>query len=262
MQAFSLLYRVFYDRMLGPGYVRNGKGFGLKPLVVLSVFIAFLVALKVFFLFSMITPETIARISSQMPEIVVQNGVITSPKDYMYTYVSPEEDVFFVFDTANALPNLNGLPSKGVYITSRSLYSINEKDTRLVPLDRLFRGGNFILNQENMQKTLESLFVYFRNFSPIVVFFLFIPGVFFMYLLVLCFYTAVSFLMTLLAKTDMPFENRLRLAALSLMPVSILNALASVAGLHIRLGYSGILITLIYMYCFFRESEAFQPSAA
>lgn len=262
MQAFSLLYRVFYDRTLGFSYVRNGKGFGLKPLVVLSVFISFLVSAKVFFLFSMITPETIARISAQMPEIVVQNGIITSPKDYMYTYIAPKEDVFFVFDTTRDLPDLKELPSKGVYITARSLYSVNEKDSRPLPLDKLFRGGNFVLNQDNMHKTMESLFGYFRNFSPAIVFFLFIPGIFFMYLLVMCFYAGVSYLMTLLLKTNMPFENRLRLAALSLMPVYILNALASVGGLHIRLGYSGILITLIYMYCFFRESETATLPAA
>lgn len=261
MQAFSLLYRVFYDKTLGVGYVRNGKGFGLKPLAVLSVFIAFLVFLKVFFLFSMITPETIARISSQMPQIVVQNGIITSPENYTYTYIAPKEDVFFVFDTTGDVPKLNGLPSKGIYITARALYSVNEKDSRYIPLEKLLRSGNFVLNQENMHQTMESLFSYFRNISLALTFFLVIPGVFFMYLLVLCFYTALSYLMTMFLKTDMPFENRLRLAALSLMPVYILNALAFVFGLHVRLGTGGVLITLIYMYCFFRESQPGRLSA-
>ena len=66
----------------------------------------------------------------------------------------------------------------------------------------------------------------------------------------------MSYLMTFALHREPAYDERIRLAVLSMMPWTVLNALATLLGVNIRFGVaSGLLLTLIYMFCFLKEER-------
>lgn len=256
---FSFLYRVFYDRTLFGSFVKNGKGYGLKPLFVLALFAAFCVSVRFFLLFSAVTPQQIAQIVGKMPEIVIEKGKIVSPKDYKYSHVLADQSVFFVFDTTDAPLHLKDLPKSGFYITSDALISVNANKARRVPFVQLLKGKDLILNRANMEQWGNETVSLIRLITPPLLFLFSIPGAFSLYFLVCVFYVFVSYLMTHITGQNLSWEQRMRLAALSIMPAYILNAVSLLLGCSFQIGKIGVLITLIYMFCILKDDKKAAP---
>lgn len=260
-QMFSFLYRVFYDRTLFGSFVKNGKGYGLKPLFVLTLFVAFCLSVRIFLIFSAVTPRLVDKIAEQLPEIVIEKGKIVSPKEYEYSYVFSNQNVFFVFDTTEEPLKLKNLPPNGIYITSDALVSVNADKIRRIPFVQLLNGKDLILNQTNMRQWGNEMVSLFRFMVPPLLFFFSIPGAFSLYFLVCVCYAVISYLMTHITGKNLSWDQRMRLAALSVMPVYILNAAGFLLGCSFQLGRIGIFITLIYMFCFLKDGDNAAPSA-
>ena len=260
-QMFSFLYRVFYDRTLFGSFVKNGKGYGLKPLFALTLFVAFCLSVRIFLIFSAVTPQLVAQIAEQLPEIVIEKGKIVSPENYEYSYVFANQNVFFVFDTTEEPLKLKNLPQNGIYITSDALISVNANKIRRIPFVQLLNGKNLILNQTNMQQWGNEMVSLFRFMMPPLLFLFSIPGAFSLYFLVCVFYAVISYPMTHITGENLSWEQRMRLAALSVLPVYILNAVGFLIGSSFQLGRMGILITLGYMFCFLKDGDDAAPAA-
>ncbi len=259
---FSFLYRVFYDRTLFGSFVKNGKGYGLKPLFALTLFVAFCLSVRIFLIFSAVTPQLVAQIAGQLPEIVIEKGKIVSPENYEYSYVFENQNVFFVFDTTEEPLKLKNLPQNGIYITSDALISVNADKIRRIPFVQLLNGKNLILNQANMRQWGNEMVSLFRFMIPPLLFLFSIPGAFSLYFLVCVFYAVISYPMTHITGENLSWEQRMRLAALSVLPVYILNAAGFLIGSSFQLGRMGILITLVYMFCFLKDGDDAAPAAA
>ncbi len=252
---FSFLYRVFYDKTLFSSFVEKGKGYGFKLLFILTLFVAFCLALRVFFFFFSLSPELISQIAAQMPEIIIEKGKIISPENYKYSYVSSDKSVFFVFDTAKEPLKLQGLPKNGIYITSDALVSVNANKLKRIPLVQLLDGSDFILNQNSMQQWGNKTVSLMKVLVPPLSFVFCLPGVFSMYFLVSVFYMIVSYIMTSVMKKNLLWDQRMRLAVLSILPTYILNALSFLLGFSVHIDRMSVVITLIYMFCFLKDGE-------
>ena len=258
---FSFLYRVFYDRTLFGSFVKNGKGYGLKSLFVLTLFASFCLSLRIFFIFSSVSPQLIAQIAKHMPEIVIEKGKIISPKDYEYSYVFADQKIFFVFNTTEAPLTLKDLPKNGIYITSDALISVNANKIRRIPFVQMLNGKDLVLTQANMERWGNETVSLFRLITPPLLFLFSIPSAFSLYFLVSVFYVFVSYLMTHITGQNLIWEQRMRLAALSIMPTYILNAISFLLGCSFQAGKIGVLITLIYMFCILKDDKNAVPRA-
>ena len=252
---FSFLYRIFYDRTLFPTFVKNGKGFGFKILFALTLFVGFCLSFRIFVIFSSITPQTIATVSANFPEIVIKDGRITSPQDYRYSYVFFGNTIFFVFDTTKNPPDFNGLPDIGLYVTSDALLSINSKEIKRLPLARLLNGSDLILDQGNIYQWGLDTVSKIKLFFFLFLFIFSLPGLFSLYFITCLFYMAFSFLPTYLMKKTMSWEQRFRLSVLSILPAYVLDALAFLLGVKISTELFGIFITLFYMFCLLKDDD-------
>ena len=252
---FSFLYRVFYDRTLFPLYVKAGKGYGLKPLIILAVFTALCLTGRVFWLFCSFSPQLMDDFVSQVSEIVFEKGVITVPDDYRYTYVSKSGNFFFVFDTTDSLVNVKGLPAIGLYITKDALVTVRRSDLRRIPFVNILRKVDFTLSRENLRQAVQEAVSLSRTFIPLIVFVVYFPFFFSAFFFMACVYFLLSFVMTQIVKVRLPWEERLRLTALSVLPAGIINGMGILLNTRVPFEPFSTAIVLIYMYCFLKDGQ-------
>ena len=252
---FSFLYRAFYDRTLFSFYVKSGKGYGLKLLIILAFFMALCLAGRVFWLFNSFSPQVIETFISQVPEIVFEKGVITSPDNYRYEDISQSGRFFFVFDTTDSQVNLKELPSIGLYITKDALITVHRNEMRRIPFVNILRKVDFSLNQESLRQAAKEAFSLTKTFLPLFVIVIYFPMFFSALFFMLCFYFILSFVMTQIVKVPLTWEERVRLVALSVMPAGVVNGAEILFHTRIPLEPLSVLIALFYMYCFLKDGQ-------
>lgn len=254
MNAVSLLYRSFYDTTLADVYIKKGKGVGMLALLAVSVFVAFLTALKVYFIIAAISYESVAAAATHIPDIEIAGGKIVAPSDYEQVYISPDETIFVKLDTTGQPVSLYGLPRTGIYISTDSIISVNPLRMNSVPLEQVLGTKQMLLDQEKLKTASAQFLTYLRRLAPLFVFVFHIPNLFFTYLVVTGFILIFSFLVTSFFPMAFSFEERMRLTVLSSLPIFILSALSRFLELRIFIGGTlGALIVLVYMYSYIRE---------
>ena len=252
---FSFLYRVFYDRTLFSLYVEKGRGYGVKPLFVLTLFAALCLSVRVLLSFSSVAPQAVDGFVSKTPQIVFEKGEIVSPKDERFSYVSKEAGFFFVFDTTQNPVNLTGLPETGVYMTADALMTVRRNQMHRVPLVKIFEKSDFTLDQNDIRSGIAEMLSLFKLFLPPVMFLFCMPGIFCAYFVMTLLGAVLSFFMTRRMKMPLKREQRLRLAALSVMPAGIINVTAVLLGVHFHSGWFEIAIIAVFMYCFLKDGR-------
>lgn len=252
---FSFLYRVFYDRTLSIAYVKNGRGYGLKLLLVLTVFGAFCFSLRLFWLFSSVPSRLIDGFIAQMPQIVFEKGQIIAPENQRFSYISENGRIFFVFDTTSGPINLKDLPSTGIYVTKDALLTIRRKEMRRIPFIKVLNDFNLVLNQENMRSAIDEAISLSKMILPPLMFIFYIPGIFGAYFFMSLISFLLSFLVTQTVKTEIAWEQRLRLAVLSVAPASVIGGIGMVCNTSYSPGIMSIVIILTYMYCFLKDMQ-------
>ena len=257
---FSFLYRVFYDRTLFSVYVEKGKGYGVKPLLVLTLFAALCLSVRLFWTFFSFTPKAVDEFISKIPQIVFEKGEIVAPENERYSYVSEEAGFFFVFDTTKNPVDVTGLPDTGIYMTADSLVTVRRNQMHRVPLVRIFEKSDFALDQNNIRSGIEETLSLLKLFMPPVMFLFCMPGIFCAYFIMTVLGVFLSFFMTQRMKMPLKWEQRMRLAALSVMPAGIINVTASLLGVGFRLGWFEIVIVALFMYCFLKDGRKVEAS--
>ena len=254
MSAFSLLYRVFYDRKLASEFIKNGRKRGGKELFVLALFVAFSVAVRAFLTIDALKDLPVSEMTKNMPEIVFENDRIVSPENYYASFSDKEDKVVFEFDTTDAPLALSD--KTGIFMRKDALIVQDGNETRILPYRKLLNGEKLSLTRDVMADLFQKIVVSLRVALPFVLFALFAPVLFLWYIVLSYFYGAMSYLMTFALRRELAYDERIRLAVLSMMPWTVLNASAALLGVNIRFGVaSGLLLTLIYMFCFLKEER-------
>ena len=132
----------------------------------------------------------------------------------------------------------------------------NGNETRILPYQKLLNGENLTITRDVMTELFQKIINSLRMTLPPVLFMLILPVLFLWYIILSYFYGVMSYLMTFALHREPAYDERIRLAVLSMMPWTVLNALATLLGVNIRFGVaSGLLLTLIYMFCFLKEER-------
>ena len=252
---FSFLYRVFYDRTLFFLYIKKGNGYGFKPLFFLVAFMAFCLAGRVFWLFSSFSPQLVEEFVTQVPEIVFEKGIITSPENYRYSYVSEAGNIFFVFDTESSVLNLKNLPPVGLYVSKDAVITVRQNELRRVPFVNILKKVDFTLNQENIRSAINEAVSLTKVFIPPIVFVMYFPFFFSTFFMVSLLFVLLSFLKTHMIKIQLNWKERARLVVLSIMPAGVINGIGILLNADYFLKPFNVVIVLVYMYCFLKDGQ-------
>lgn len=251
MNPFVLMYRSFFDMDLVNLYVRKGKGVGLMVLFLLALFSSLLASVYFYAYVSKISFRMIAPYVEQMPEIKLEGGRIVAPENYKKSFVSYEDGSFFVFDTTVDEASLEGLPPQGIYITKTGITTVKKFETRTISF-ATFAEEDLLINRDVIKKAFDIGKDFMTHIAPVILFAFLIPSFFFTYVIILFVFTLLSYLYTLFFKKEMTFDERMRIALLSLLPIIFIKIIASVLGVNLYAGIS-LLVPLVYMFCYFKE---------
>ena len=96
---------------------------------------------------------------------------------------------------------------------------------------------------------------------PLFVFLIAVPVLFFKYVVLVYILALFSYIATLFSKVSLPFENRLRLAADTAIPVFVFNFFfGTLFGLFDLGVIAGVIITLIYLYFYISQMPVQQTA--
>jgi hypothetical protein len=244
----ALLYRSFYDRSLARIYVREGHGIGLTVLFVLSLLIAVVYAVRTVFYVAAVTPETFTQITANLPEIHIQNGEIVAPKNF-FQRIQVGDDVHVTLDTTNNPSLIKDASPNEIYISNDAVQFIKGQKVELMPLKQLLGKDNVVITQENVNEFLNDAADESAIILPSFVFLLAVPVMFLKYVVLTYFMALFSYIVTFFSGPEMPFEERMRLAVLAVLPAFVFNlVIGAVLGQYF-LGFGlGVLISLFYLF--------------
>lgn len=252
---FSFLYRVFYDRTLFAAYVKNGRGYGIKLLFLLTCFSSMCVVVRLFFLLSSVQPRLIDDFTAQVPEIVFKNGVISSPEDMRYVYVPENKSVFFVMDTTSSAIDLKNLPQSGIYITKDALTTVRHNEMNRIPFVKFLRQTDFVLGREEIASNIKEAITLSGKIFPPMIFFFCLPGLFGAYLFMSFISFIFSFPMGRAVGTPLTGEQRIRLSVLSVTPVCVVNGMNMVLNTGFSPALLGSTVLMVFLYCFLKDGQ-------
>ena len=127
------------------------------------------------------------------------------------------------------------------------------KTTR-TPFVSLLDDKNVTVNSGTLQMLGEEILKLCRQILPPVVLSFMLPILWAYYFLAAVFYGLLSYLTTWAMKTTLAWEERLRLATLSVIPAYVLNIAAFVFGASIPASLNVVLIA-VFMVCFLLDGK-------
>lgn len=223
-------------------YIKNGRGIGLKYILVLSlVVIAFvLFYLKIFGEEPFV--DTAQEISDQFLPIRIENGKIVEPANTVKTYSvnlgknrnGSKQSLNFILNTK--IDNINIRTQKeGFYFTREAVYIIGARQTKVIPY-----GGDLDLPKGDYTKELKNVFT-----QGLYIFSIFgLIGVFLYYTILVIFYAFCSYAVSAFLNKNFNFDLRMRLSSLTFTTSYVLFTLLGAFGFGSRLIFFLAIIAL------------------
>ena len=261
MRHYSLfhpLYLAFYSKSLYKDVAKNWKGTGLAYLLLLLA-LAWIPVMIVFHydLSREITREA-PPIINQVPKVTITRGEVSVDAPVPYIIIEPKTGAqLMVIDTSGRIASPNQTPAL-VLLTKKQLFVKKQRqaETRIYDLSSI---ESLTIDRERVNGWAEA----FRKWFAFAAYPFTVIGLFIYRLVQMLIYALIGMLFAKIVKANLEYVTLIRLAAVSITPVIILNAARRM--LDISIPYVGLLSFLIAMgYLFFAvkagaEREAGQP---
>ena len=244
----TLLFRSFYDKYLAEGYIVSGHGVGFSPLFVLAVLSAVVYAVYSLMLLNAFSPEIITEKITDLPTIEIRDGQIVQPENFFQRF-SLGNGVHVTLDTTSTAETVKDPSPNEIYISKNGVQFIKGQKLELMPLKKLLGTDNMTITAENITDFVTRVSAKMMMIVPSFVFLLSVPVLFFKYVVLAYLAALVSYVMTLFLKKHLHFEARMRLGAVSVLPVLVFNFFfGTMFGLLEAGLIAGTVATLIYLY--------------
>ena len=130
-------------------YIKNGRGYGLKFLILYSLLLSVIFAFQIKGLGDDFVPEMQNAADKILP-IKIENGAIIEPNNEIKSVNLNFGGIIFPFVLDTTVDTIDPIGLKpGIYVTRKALYSVSDKDTRVV---------DFQQNMDLLQGNYVSLF--------------------------------------------------------------------------------------------------------
>lgn len=206
-------------------YIANGRGLGVKYLLIFSLISAIAFGLLVRFGGTDFIPYA-QSVADQLLPIKVTNGQVVEPVDTVRTaslnFGGVSKPLPFVIDTTTNTLDTENLRD-GVYLTRGFLYTVSRNQVKLIKLE-----GSFDLARGDYTPQFTTLLNWTALFS-----FVFGAVFFFVFFFMLSiFYTACSYAVSKVQSKQFEFDLRMRLSVLCLITAYIVFLAFDMVGLH------------------------------
>ena len=260
--SMSLLFRSFYDRFLAEGYIRSGHGIGFSPLFVLAVLSAVVYAIYSLLLLNAFAPEIVTEKITGLPTIEIRDGQIVQPENFFQRF-SLGNGVHVTLDTTSNAEAIKDPSPNEIYISKNGVQFIKGQKLELMPLKKLLGTDDMTITAENITDFVSRISAKMAMVLPSLVFLISVPVLFLKYCILTYLTALVSYLMTFFSGTSLHFEERMRLAAVSVLPVLVFNFFfGTLFGLFDLGVFAGVVVVLIYLYFYISQMSEKKPDAA
>ena len=245
--SLSLLFRSFYDKELSEKYIASGHGLGFVPLFVLSVIAALIYAVYSLIFINAFSPEIITRKITDLPDIQIENGQIVQPENFFGRY-QIGDGLHLTIDTASGDETIKDPSPNEIYVSKNGIQFVKGQKVELMPLNKLFGTDNLSITKDSISDFVVESAGKMMFVLPSFVLMIAIPMLFFKYVVLTYLLALVSYVATFFYKNGVPFEARMRLAAVSAIPVFVFNLIFGVLlGLFELGAIAGTIVSLIYL---------------
>lgn len=256
----TLLFRSFYDKTLAECYIRGGHGIGFLPLFVLAVLVALIYAVYSIFILSAFSPAVITDNITNLPEIEIRDGKIVRPENFFQRF-QLADGLHLTLDTTNDGGIVRNPSPNEIYISQNGVQFVKGQKVELLSLGKFLGTENITITQDNIEEFVGKVSTDMKIVLPFFVFLIAIPVLFLKYVVLVYLLALFSYLATLLMRVSIHFEARMRLAAVSAIPVFVFNLFFwDLFGLFYLGPVFGVIVTLIYL--FYYISQMPQETAA
>lgn len=248
-----LLIHSFYNGSLAETYILNGKGLGFLSMAAVAVLTGFVLAIKVAFFASEITPGDIRTLTARLPQIEIRDGRIVEPKDF-FQRIALADGVHVTLDTTDNAAVVDNASSGEIYISKDAVHFINGNRVELLPLNKFVGAQDATITPEDVHLFVKKLLDEMYVAIPSLVFVIAVPLVFFKYVLITYFVALLTYLMTIFPKVPLVFEQRMRWAAVSTLPVFVINAIFGTMLSWFTLGaIGGVAVVFVYLFYYLMQ---------
>lgn len=251
VSAGSLLKHCFYDKGLFEKYVKQGKGVGFLVLLIAAALTAVVFCVKVAWIFANIPESDISRFCEQFPEMAVSGGEIISETPIVQTLPALVPHILLAVDTKANEQDAVNFPA-GVYLMKRALTIVDtNRQVQKIPLKNIFGEKPLKITPENAHAFLTEFIPYIKKTIPVAFFIVTTPVFFIRLILTAYLLSFISFALSMGLNVTLSFEERLRLAVLSLLPAALYSLVLNIFSYRFFGGFTTVvLISLAYMLFF------------
>lgn len=251
--SMSLLFRSFYDKLLAEKYIRSGHGIGFSPLFVLAVLSALTYAVYAVFFLNAFAPEMITEKIVDLPTIEIRDGQIVRPENFFQRFALGN-GIHLTLDTTNDTEIIKDPSPNEIYISKSGVQFIKGHKVELMPLRKLLGTDNVTITAQNITDFVNRVSTEMSVVIPCMFFLISVPIVFLKYCVLVYLLALVSYAITVFSKTHLHFEARMRLAAVSAIPVFVFNFFfGTLFGLFSLGMIAGVILSLIYLYFYISQ---------
>lgn len=251
--SMSLLFKSFYDKLLAENYIVSGHGIGFSPLFLLSVLSGLVYAIYSVFLLNSFVPEVISEKIVDLPTIEIRNGEIVQPENFFQRF-SLGNGVHLTLDTTETAEMVKDPSPNEIYISKNGVQFVKGQRIELMPLNKFLGADNVTITAQNITDFVTQVADGMAFVMPMFVFLIAIPLLFLKYVVVVYFLALFSYVLTFFSKKHLHFEERMRLAAVSAIPVFVFNFFFSTLLGILSLGIiGGVILALAYLYFYIAQ---------
>jgi len=259
MKRYSFFHApvlAFFSKSFYQDVGQHWRGTGLAYLLIILALLWIPTMIKMQFGIARFVDTESKKFTEQIPAITINHGKVSTDVQTPYFIKDPDSGTpFAIIDTTGQYKTLDDAPAKVLLLTESKLIIRNERETRSIDLATV---ENFYLDRAKVEGWLASLKVWFVPVAyPVVLLSSFV----FRTIQVLI-YALIGLLFTHLLQTSLNYKTLMRLAAIAITPVLVLDLILEFLPIHIPLwSLLGLGLGLGYLFLAVKWNTEVEPTA-
>lgn len=258
MKRYSILHAFvfsFFSKSLYRDVGRNWRGTGLLYMLILLIVVWIPTMIKMQIGFSRFVQQEAPKITAQIPRITIKNGEASTDVETPYFIRDEKGNPVAIIDTTGEHQNLDDSPAF-LLLTKNKLISRNRQQTRIYDLETV---GSFEMDRARVEGWLQTA----KTLMVPVLFPLLLILSFVFRAIQMLIYAAIGLLFAKMLNTSLGYKTLMRLAAVALTPVLLLNLLLEFMPFSIPFWWLlGTLIGLAYLFFAVKSNADSAPQTA
>ncbi len=250
MKLYSILHAFvlsFFSKSFYRDVGQNWRGTGLLYLLILLVVVWIPTLITMQIGFSRFVDQEAPQFTQQLPRITIKKGQASTDVQTPYFIKDKTGEPVIIIDTTGEYANLDDTPAS-VLLTKTKVFTRNRRETRIYDLEAV---GSFEMDRLRVEGWLQTG----KHWLVPVLTPILLIGAFIIRTIQILIYAAIGLLFAKMLDTNLSYQTLMRLAAVALTPVLLLNLLLEFLPFSIPLWWLiGIVIGLTYMFVAVRSN--------